>query len=99
MFTFGDEMPGVTGSSRPAPISSSHSATRPSIWESVEEVSSNVRSTKVASGQSDRASPIEADIPLPPLVANRAIRLPASFEACSCRKACIGVAMLPYQIG
>ena len=37
--------------------------------------------------------------PLLPLVANNAIRFPASFEAWVCRNVCIGVAMLPYQIG
>ena len=45
------------------------------------------------------ASLTEAEMPLLPLVANRAIRFPASFEAWVCRNVCIGVAMLPYQIG
>ena len=53
----------------------------------------------VASGQRLRASLTEVEIPLLPLVANKAIRLPASFAACSCRNVCIGVAILPYQIG
>ena len=53
----------------------------------------------VASGQRLRASLTEAEMPLLPLVANNAIRFPASFEAWVCRNVCIGVAMLPYQIG
>ena len=42
---------------------------------------------------------VDVEIPLLPLVANKAIRFPASFEACPCRNVCIGVAILPCQIG
>ena len=53
----------------------------------------------VASGQRLRASLTEAEMPLLPLVATNAIRFQASLEAWVCRNVCIGVAMLPYQIG
>ena len=65
----------------------------------MEEVSNSDGSIKVASGQSRFASATEEEIPLLPLVAKRAIRFPASFEAWVWRKVCIGVAMLPYQMG
>ena len=102
MFTFREVssgVPGLSDSSRPAPISSSYAGTRVAICESPEDVSNRVRSITVASGHRLRASLTDVEIPLLPLVANSAIRFPASFAACSCRNVCIGVAMLLYQMG
>ena len=99
IFIFRDVSPGFSGSSRLAPISSSYTGTRVAICGRLEEVSNKLRSIIVASGHRMRASLTEVEIPLLPLVANRAIRFPASFEAWECRNVCIGVAMLPYQIG
>lgn len=78
MFTF---MEVASDSFRFAPIASSHARTRVVIWERVEEVNNNDCSKIVASGHRVRASLTDVEMPLLPLVANRAIRFPASFEA------------------
>ena len=80
-------------------IVSGFTTTGASIILNVEEMSSSVCSRISEPGQSSSASLTEVVMPLLPLVAKSAIRLPASLDEWACRKDCMVVAMEPCQMG